>query len=99
MTAPNIPTARERRALENAEGGGAGGESEAKLYVGQKTIEQCIAKGWLERLPDSLIGLKMHRVTDKGRAALARKLPPKKKRPTISMLGPRVTPLEKLKRR
>jgi len=88
------PNAHERKALQNGMLGGPGGENEAQLYVGQKIRDQVIAKGWLERMPDSPAGNRLYRTTEAGRAALKMEAPAKPKRPKLTMLKPRLATLD-----
>jgi hypothetical protein len=94
-------TAHHRKCLQNGCCGGSQGENEAQLYTGSKVRQECLDRGWLERLPDSLSGFKMYRTTDCGRAMLRApvlKLPSQKTIPTleprVKMLQPRVKTLE-----
>lgn len=87
-------TARHRKCVMNASMGGPNGENEAQLYTGTKVRQECLDWGWIERLPDSLIGFRMYQTTDLGRAALSAPIEERIKRPTIPTLKPRVAMLE-----
>jgi hypothetical protein len=90
-----IFTARHRKCLENGRHGGPHGENEAQLYTGPKVRQECLDQGWLERLPDSLIGFRMYRTTESGRAMLSapviKSQPPRK---PLAMLPPRIVTLD-----
>jgi hypothetical protein len=90
-----ILTARHRKCLQNGCYGGPQGENEAQLYTGQKVRQECLDQGWLERLPDSLIGFRMYRTTETGRAMLNARIPKKlPSRKPIPMLKPRLATLD-----
>jgi len=88
-------TARHRKCLQNGCLGRPSGENEAQLYTGDNVRQECIGRGWLERLPDSPAGFRMYQTTALGRAVLntpvAKKTP---RRPGIKMLKPLVKTLE-----
>jgi hypothetical protein len=87
-------TAHHRKCLQNGSLGGPNGENEAQLYTGQKIRQECLDRGWLERLPDSPAGFKLYRTTDLGRAML--NAPVVKRPPTtkLKMLQPRIPILD-----
>jgi hypothetical protein len=88
-------TAKHRKCLRNGSLGGPNGENEAQLYAGPKTLQKCLDRGWLERLPDSPNGWRMYRTTDLGRAMLNAPTPKKaKSRPKIKMQAPRFGTLD-----
>jgi hypothetical protein len=87
-------TARHRKCLQNGRYGGPGGENEAQLYTGDKIRQECIDRGWLERLQDSPGGFRMYRTTDIGRQMLDAPVDKKpSKRPRIKMAEPRLKAL------
>jgi hypothetical protein len=90
-----ILTARHRKCLQNGCYGGPQGENEAQLYTGQKVRQECLDQGWLERLPDSLIGFRMYRTTETGRAMLNVPIPKKPSfRKPLATLKPLVATLD-----
>lgn len=90
----DAPNSHERTALQNGCLGGPAGENEAQLYVGQKIRDQVIAKGWLERMPDSLNGTRMYRTTEAGRKALQSAPAARPPRRKLTMLKPRIPTLD-----
>lgn len=84
-------TARHRKCLQKGRYGGPDGENEAQLYTGDIIRQECIDRGWLERMPDSLSGVRMYRTTDLGRQMLDAPIEKKPSNPPrIKMLEPRV---------
>jgi len=84
-------SARHRRCLRNGCLGGPAGENEAQLYTGHKVREECVENGWLERMPDTLMGVRMYRTTELGRQVLntlVEKKPSRRHR--VKMLEPRI---------
>jgi hypothetical protein len=90
-----ILSALHRKCLQNGCLGGPQGENEAQLYTGQKVRQECLDRGWLERLPDSSGGFRMYRTTETGRAMLNAPIPKKlPSRKPIPMLKPRLETLD-----
>lgn len=89
-----VLTNRHRRCLQNGNLGGPNGENEAQLYTGSKIRQECLDRGWLERLDDSPAGFRMYRTTELGRAMLdapvAKKIATRK---PLKMLPPRLKTL------
>lgn len=89
-----IPTARERKVLQNIRYGDTHYPGDL-LGAGEQTRREMVDKGWIEFFPHPVSGGPRVRITAAGKAALDAPIPPKvRARPKLTMLKPRIATMD-----